>query len=191
MTRHAVCMIALAILALSAAACGSGAVPTNPSPVPVSPSPVPATFEQSQAAFCESFGSMLRAVGNPDANTPSVLSKALDDAVAAKDGAAADRAATAVVAELETGRRQAAESGRYEPARPMAAAMDRVLVAFEVYAQAKRAKAANAPGAVDPQVAFEQAGLAEAWPLMITAVRANPIPSGATPLPCKAFSGTP
>ena len=184
MNRDAVGTIALAILALSAAACGTAAVPA-------SPSPVSATFEQSQAAFCESFGSMLRAVGNPDAGTPSVLSKALDDALAAKDGAAADRAATAVLAELETARHQAAESGRYEPARPMAAAMDRVLVAFEVYAQAKRAKAASAPGAVDPQVAFEQAGLAEAWPLMITAVRANPIPSGATPLPCKAFSGTP
>ncbi|MDQ3128872.1 MAG: hypothetical protein M3Q66_10550 [Chloroflexota bacterium] len=191
MNRHAVRMIALAILTLSTAACASAAVPTNSSPVPASPSPVPATFEQSQAALCDSFGSMLRAVGNPDAGTPSVLSKALDDAVVAKDGAAADRAATAVLAELETGRRQAAESGRYEPARPVAAAMDRILRVFEVYVQAKRAQAANAPGAVDPQAALEQAGGAEAWPLMLMALRANPIPSGATPLPCKAFSGTP
>ncbi len=183
MNRVVAQAICLAFVLLAAVACGSAA-PSAGLSLP------PATFEQSQTAFCDSLGSLLRAVGNPDAGTPSQLSMALDDAVAAKDSLAADRAASTVRAELETGRRQAAEAARWQPAGPMAAAMDRVLRTFEVYVAAKQARAASA-GAPDPQKAFEKAGGLEAWGEMIASVRVNPIPVGASPVPCRAFSGTP
>jgi hypothetical protein len=176
--------IAMVLIVLAGAACGTAA----PS---ASPSPAAATFEEADAAVCAAFGSMLRAVGNPDTGAPSVLSKALDDAVAAGDVVAAERAAASITSELETGRQQAAAAGRWPSAGPSAVAMDTLLVAFEAVITAKRAAAAHTPGAVDPQTAFAQAGGVEAWTAMLQAISTMPVPAGATRKPCPAFSGTP
>ncbi|MEO8470424.1 MAG: hypothetical protein ABI573_12265 [Chloroflexota bacterium] len=175
--------ITIALFMLAAAACGTG----TPSAI----TPKVATFEESSTAFCAAFGSLIRAVGNPDAGTPSVLSKSLDDAVAAGDIASADRAAAAITSELESGRQQAAEAARWQPAEPETAALDRVLVAFEGAITAKRAAAGHGPGSIDPQAAFEQAGGVEAWSALLAAVGSMPVPPGASPKPCPAFSGTP
>ncbi len=181
--------IAMALIVLAGAACGTAAPSASPT-LPPATLP-PATFAEADAAICSAFGSMLRAVGNPDAGTPSVLSKTLDDAVKAGDATAADRAAASMMSELETGRQQAAVAGRWPAAAPSAAAMDTLLAAFEAATRAKQAAAAHTPGAVDPQTAFGQAGGVEAYSAMVQAVSTMPAPSGATRATCKAFSGTP
>jgi hypothetical protein len=173
---------ALGLLAVVLAACGTVASSATPSAV---------GFEESQSAFCSAFGSMLRAVGNPDAGTPSVLSKVLDDAVEAGDLAAAERAAAGMMSELEAGRQEAARAGQWASAQPAADAMDKLLLAFQAMTTAKLAQAGRATGAIDPQLAFEQAGGVDAWTAMLTAARDMPLPDGATPVPCKAYSGTP
>jgi hypothetical protein len=176
----------LALTILAVAACGSGAASVPPS---TAPSAAPATFDDFGAAFCGAFTSLIRAVGNPDAGTPSIMSKALDDAVAAGDASAADRAATAMLSELEAGRLQVAVAARWQPATATMVQMDRLLVAFEALTTAKRAVAAHAPGAVDPQKAFEQAGGVQAWKAVVNGVGSMPVPSGATPSACPAMSG--
>jgi hypothetical protein len=150
----------------------------------------PATYAEFDASFCAAFTSLIRAVGNPDAGTPSALSRTLDDAVRAGDAPAADQAAAAMTAELETGRRHAAAAARWQPATGAMAQMDRLLVAFEVMTTAKRAVAAKVPGAADPQKAFEQAGGVQAWTAVLSGVTTLPIPSGSMPAPCKAMSGS-
>lgn len=176
-------MIASALFVMVAAACGTVTPAASP--------PTAATFEESSTAFCSAFSSLILGVGNPDTGTPSVLSKSLDDAVAAGDLASADRAAAAITSQLETGRKQAADAARWQPAEPTMVAMDRVLVAFEAGVAAKRAAAGRGPGAVDPQTSFDRAGLAEAWSALLEAAGRMPVPSGASPKPCPAFSGTP
>ena len=171
----------VALIVLSVAACGSSARSA-------APSPAPATFDSFSADFCGAFTSLGRAVGNPDANTPSVLSKALDDAVAAGDAAGADRAAAAMMTELEAGRVQTAAAARWQPTAGIMAHMDRLLLAFEAMTTAKRANA-HAPGSADPQQAFEQAGGREAWAGVVGGVGSMPVPSGVPPMTCKAFSG--
>jgi hypothetical protein len=172
---------AAALIVLTVAACGSGA-----SSAP--PSAAPATFDDFGTAFCGAFTSLIRAVGNPDAGTPSVLSKALDDAVKAGDAVEADRAAAAVLSELESGRLQTAAAARWQPTAATMAQMDRLLVAFEAMTTAKRALA-HTPSSADPQKAFEQAGGAQAWAGLMGGVGSMPVPSGASPKPCPAFSG--
>jgi hypothetical protein len=66
--------------------------------------------------------------------------------------------------------------------------MDRLLVAFEAMTTAKRALA-HTPGSADPQKAFEQAGGVQAWGGVVGGVGSMPVPSGASPKPCPAFSG--
>ena len=183
MLRHPLRAIALVLVVLATAACGAGAPSSSPSAAPV-------TYEESNAALCAAFGSMLRAVGNPDTGTPSVLSKQLDDAVAAGNIAAAALAAAGMKTELETGRQQAAVAARWPPAAASMAAMDRLLLAFTAMIAAKQAVAAHTPGA-DPQAAFEKADGVDAWTAMLTGISTMPVPSGVTPVPCKAFSGTP
>jgi hypothetical protein len=173
----------LAVIAVIAA-CGTGAegdAATSP----------PIGFEESQAALCASFGAMLRAVGNPDTGTGSALSTSLDAAVEAGDPAAAERAATGIRAELEVSRQEAGRSGGWAPARPTAVAMDALLAAFEAMTAAKVARAAGTPGAIDPQVAFEQAGGPVAWTALLAELRGLQLPERATWAPCRAFSGTP
>jgi hypothetical protein len=182
MQPNALRTLGLALIASVAVACGSGSS-TN------APSAAPATFADYDAAFCGSFTSLIRAVGNPDAGTPSVLSAKLDAAVTARDTLAADQAAAAMTAELETGRRHAATGARWQPAATTMAEMDRLLVAFEAMTAAKRTLAARGPGAADPQQAFERAGGVEAWSAVLLGVGRMPVPSGTVPSPCRALSG--
>jgi hypothetical protein len=187
MNLHALRAAALAVVVLAVAACGSGAGAPAATPS-VAPSLAPATFDEFSAQFCGAFTSLFRAVGNPDANAPSVMSKALDDAVNAGDGPAADRAAAAMLTELESGRAQAALAARWQPTAATAAQLDRLILAYEAMTTAKRALA-HTPGSVDPGKVFEQAGGREAWAGVVGRVGSMPIPSGAAPQPCKAFSG--
>ena len=181
-TRAGVVALAIALVA----ACGA-----NPASAPAaaSPSAAPMTYDAFSTALCSSFTSLIRAVGNPDLNTPSVMTKALDDAVAAHDAGAADRAASAMLAELEAGRQQAAVAARWLPATETMAAMDRLLAAFEAITQAKRAMAGGAGATVDPQKAVEAAGGVQAWGAVLQGIGAMPVPAGASPKPCKAFTG--
>lgn len=178
-------VIAMVLIVLSGAGCVGTGTPS------ATPTPAAATYEEAEAAVCSAFTALILAVGNPDAGTPSVLSTSLDDAVAAGDATAAGHAAASIKSELETGRQQAAAAGRWQPAGPFAVAMDTLLVAFEAQVAAKLAAASHTPGAVDPQTAFEQAGGAQAWTATLQAITTMPIPAGASPKPCKAFSGTP
>lgn len=135
-------------------------------------------FDAFFIAACSAFDSMLEAVGNPDTGSGSVLSKQLDQAVEAKDGAAADRVAAVMTSVLETGRRHAAAAGSYPSGSPMMIQLDRVLAAFVVMVEAKREIANGTPGAVNPQTAFESAGGVDAWLAMLDAVRTIDRPAG-------------
>ena len=174
----------LAILVLAVAACGSSAPSAPPS---AAPSAAPATFDDVSADFCGSFTSLFLAVGNPDAGTPSIMSKALDDAVAAGDSAAADHAAAAMMTELEAARVQTAAAARWQPTAAIMVHMDRLILAYEAMTKAKLALA-HTPGSTDPGKAFEQAGGVQAWAGVVGGVGSMPVPSGSTQL-CKAFSG--
>ena len=170
----------LALFTLIAVACGSVAQHSASMP--------PATFSDYDAAFCGAFTSLIRAYGNPDTNAPSAMRKALDDSVAAGDRAAADVASTAMLNELEAGRRLAATAARWQPGAATAGHLDRLLVAFEAWTTAKRDRASD-PAALDPQTAFERAGGVDAWTATIQGVSTTPIPAGASPAPCRAFQG--
>jgi hypothetical protein len=186
MTHTSVRAGALALLTVIAVACGSGA-PT-PAPQSAAASPPPATFSDYDAALCGAFTSMIRAYGNPDTNSASVMRKTLEDAIAAGDKAAAERASTAMLNELEAGRHLAATAARWQPGAATAVSLDRLLQAFEAWTSARLALTAN-PSAIDPQQAFERAGGVEAWTATLRGVGTTPVPSGASPLPCRAFSG--
>ncbi len=163
-------MGATLILALIGASCATGAPSAVPSSAPsATPMPAASSFAEYAPAFCSAFGALFLAVGNPDTAAGSVLSKGLDAAVAAHDGPAADRLAAEITTELESGRKSVAQGGGWAPAAPMMAQLDRVFVAFEAMTAAKRSVANQAPNAVEPQIAFEQAGGAEAWTAMLTA----------------------
>jgi hypothetical protein len=183
MNLHALRAGALALVILAVAACGSGAAAPT-----ASPSAAPLTFDEFQTQFCGSFTSLFRAIGNPDANTPSVMSKVLDDAVKAGDGPAADLAAAPMMAELESARVQAAAAARWQPTAAVMVHMDRLIVAFEALTTAKQTLA-HTPGSPEPFKAFEQAGGREEWAAVVDGVGSMAVPSGASPQPCKAFSG--
>jgi hypothetical protein len=188
--------IVTALIVLASAACGTGSPGSTSIPGAAGTPSAPATaaalsYDDSSTAFCAAFTSLIRAVGNPDLNTPSVLSKSLDDAVAAGDVVKAQEAAAAIKSLLETGRQQAATASGWVPAGPATDALGHVLVAFEAQVAAKLAAAGHIPGAIDPQAAFEQAGGITAWSALLQAVGTMPIPSEASPKSCPAFSGTP
>jgi hypothetical protein len=90
--------------------------------------------------------------------------------------------------ELEAGRRFAATAARWQPGATTAASLDRLLLAFEAWTSAKVATATPS-SAIDPQAAFQQAGGADAWTATIQGVGTTAVPAGASPTPCKAFSG--
>lgn len=182
MNIRAVRAATLALVVLSVAACASGASSAAP------PSAAPNTFAEFSTQFCGAFTSLFRAIGNPDANTPSVMSKVLDDAVKAGDGPAADRAAAPMMAELESARVQAAAAARWQPATATMVQMDRLIVAFEALTTAKQTLA-HTPGSPEPFKAFEAAGGREAWAAVVDGVGSMALPSGASAQPCKAFSG--
>ena len=143
------------VLPLILAACGGSSAGSTPTVAPATPAATPAavSFEGFMDAFCSAFKSLDSAVGNPDANTPSINSKALDEAVVAGDAAAADRLAATITADLEAGRHQAALGAGWAPGAPTMMALDRVFVAYEAQIAAKRAGAARAAGA-SPQAVF-------------------------------------
>ena len=175
---------ALTLIAAVAAACSTGAPSQAPSPT-ASPTPIAAatSFDEYAVGFCAAFESLFRAVGNPDTAEGSELSKGLDAAVVAHDGTVAARLAAEISDELEAGRRHVVFASGWSPAKPVMVELDRVLVAFEAMTAAKAAAAAQTPGAVDPQVAFEQAGGLEAWTAMFEAYRAigDARPTGVQP----------
>ncbi len=160
---------------------GSGsAVPTASDPA----SPPAITFDGFVISTCLAFDSMFEAIGNPDTGSGSALSKELDLAVEAKDGAAADRLAAAMTRTLEAGRRQAAVAAGYPSGALMMIQLDRVLEAFAVMVAAKRSLAIGVPGAPDPQTAFERAGGVDAWRAMLDAMRSVDRPSGVPQRTC-------
>jgi hypothetical protein len=130
-----------------------------------------ASYEEYFVAACAAWDGLFRAVGNPDTGTGSDLSRALDAAVAAGDGASAERAAAEMAGVLKAAREQAAVARGWAPRTAVMVQFDRVLAAFEVGTAAKLAKVKGQPN-VDPQAAFEQAGGLEAWFAMIEAARA-------------------
>ncbi len=137
--------------------------------------PAAASFEEYAVGFCSAFDALFRAVGNPDTAEDTVLSKALDAAVAAHDGKSAERLGSEITTELESGRRHVAFARGWPPAGPMMGHLDRVFVAFEAMTTAKVAAANLAPGSAEPtggtpwQTAFEQAGGVDAWFAMLEA----------------------
>ena len=155
---------------------GSGsAVPSASHPA----SPLAITFDTFVISTCLALDSMFEAIGNPDTGSGSALSKELDEAVEAKDGAAADRLAVAMMTRsLDAGRRQAAVAAGYPSGALMMIQLDRVLEAFAVMVAAKRSLANGVPGAPDPRTAFERAGGVDAWRAMLDAVRSVDRPSG-------------
>ncbi|MEO5941578.1 MAG: hypothetical protein ABIQ76_11890 [Candidatus Limnocylindrales bacterium] len=178
----------LALIAIVATACGAANPAVAPSVAPAAATPA-TTYEAFDAAFCGSFTALIRAVGNPDVNSPSKLSKVLDDAVAAGDALAGEQAARAMLDELAAGRRQAAIAAGWQPAAGMMAQMDRLLAAFEEMTIAKRAAAARTPGAIDPTKAFTAAGGVAAWTGVLGGLQALPIPNGAVTRDCPALRG--
>jgi hypothetical protein len=166
---------------------GTTAMPASTDAQP-SLSASPATYSDYDAAVCAAFTSLVRAYGNPDTDSPSVMRTALEDAVAANDPAAAERAAAAMLDELETGRRFAATAALWEPGASAAGSLDRLLLAFEAWTSAKLAGLTD-PSAIDPQTAFEQAGGPEAWSGTLQGLMTVEVPPGASPGPCPAFSG--
>lgn len=170
---------------LLAVACSSSG-PSNPGADPITPAPsgapaVPGrsgeaspassapiggsiTFDEYAALFCGAFAAMDRAVGNPDTGSGSARSRALDAAMAARDGAAARPLAAAITADLEAARGDAALAGAGWPsARPLMAHVDRLMRAFEAQVAVKLAIAEGRPDPGEPQAAFEAAGGLEAW----------------------------
>jgi len=170
-------IVLVALIAVATAACGTGAPSAQPSPVPSpvpSPTPVPvaASFAEYAVGFCSAWEALFRAVGNPDTNSGSELSLALDDAVTAGDGKAAEELAAEMTAELEAGRKAIAYAAGWPPAAPMMAQLDRVFVGFEVMTAAHVAVAKGEPDAVDPQAALERSGAIEAYYAWIEAYKA-------------------
>jgi len=163
-------MVFVALFAVGMAACGGGALIPDSSPTP---RPA-ASFDEYATAFCAAWAALFTAVGNPDTAEGSVLSKALDEAVAAENRPEAERLAAEITAGLESGRRHARVAGAWPPAAPAMAEFDRVFVAFEAMIAAKAAAATVTADPVDPQAAFEQAGGVEAYFAMIEAMRARP-----------------
>ncbi|HEY6015003.1 MAG TPA: hypothetical protein VIU37_13400, partial [Candidatus Limnocylindrales bacterium] len=160
---------------------GPTATPTVALPTVALQSGTVTTFEGFRDAYCASWLSIFKAVGNPDTGGGSDLSHALDAAVTAGDVAAANQAAAAMKAELEAGRRQAQAGAGWLPAAPFMAELDRFLAAFESGTEAERAAAG--PSGVDGraiwQAAFQAAGGIEAWQAMPP--RAGPIASARPP----------
>jgi hypothetical protein len=93
-----------------------------------------------------------------------------------------------MINELEAGRRLAATAARWQPGATTAVSLDRLLLAYEAWTTAKLALASD-PSAIDPQSAFERAGGVEAWKATLEGVGRTPVPPGASPTPCRAFSG--
>jgi hypothetical protein len=167
--------VLIVVVGLGASACGTSA----PAASVARPA---ASYEEYSVAACAAWDALFRAVGNPDTGSGSELSKALDAAVAAGDAATADRRAAETIAVLRAGRQQVAIAAGWQPRAAVMSQLDRVLAAFEAMTMAKAARARNA-NALEPQVAFEQAGGVTAWFAMVDAAKAQPAPASAAQCP--------
>lgn len=154
-------------------ACGPGSVAPSPS---ASSLPLAGSYTDFATSACRAFDALWEAVGNPDTADWSALVRSLDAAVAARNTAEADRLAGTIKARLEEGRGHAAAAAGWAAGAPMMTQMDRLLVAFEAWTEAKRV-AAGTPGAPDPQAAFEAAGGVDAWRTMLGGVGSIPRPA--------------
>ena len=181
----------LLVLAGTAAACGSGEASVAPSvaasvapsvAASVAPNPSPMTFDTYAVAFCSAWDSLFTAVGNPDTGSGSVLSKSLDDAVAAGDAATAERVAATMTSKLEVARQQAAVAAGWPTATTMMGHFDRVVLAYKAMIAAK--KAVGASSQANAQGAFEQAGGVDAWTATFEAYRTVDRPTGSSQANC-------
>lgn len=166
-------LVAIAIAGI-VSACGPGPGSTSPS---ASSLPLAGSYTEFATSTCLAFDALWEAVGNPDTADWSAVTRSLDAAVAARNTTEADRLAATITARLEEGRRHATAAAGWAPGAPLMTHMDRLLVAFEAWTEAKRVKAAD-PAAQDPQAAFEAAGGVDAWRAMLGAVGAIPRPPG-------------
>lgn len=167
--------VRLVIIAIAGvlSACGPGPIAASPS---ASSLPPAGTYTEFASSACQAFDALWEAVGNPDTADWSNLSRSLDAAVAARNAGEADRLAGTIKARLEEGRLHAAAAAGWPSGAPMMTQMDRLLVAFEAWTEAKRVAAGN-PAAPDPQTAFEAAGGVDAWRAMLGAVGTIPRPA--------------
>jgi hypothetical protein len=161
----------LAVLwAVLLAACAAGPS-SSPTPLP------PATSAQEfGAAACSSLTAMSRGIGNPDTAADSVLSAALDDAIRAADQARVDEAAARMQAELSSARSFAQVAAGWPPGAAMAATLDRLMVGFAAFVEAKRAHAAEGLVAADAaaQKALADGGAITAWQALLGGVHGLP-----------------
>jgi hypothetical protein len=176
------------LLALNIAGCaGAPRVSTDPSAGGTA-QPAIASHEEYRDVACQAWDALDRAVGNPETGSGSELSRALDEATATGDGPAADQLAGEIKAALATGRRHLAVARTWATRADTVAQLDRVFAAFEAMTDAKRAVARGEPDAVDPQLAFEQAGGVEAWYAMFETMSEQDAASGK---PCPNVPVTP
>ena len=171
----------ITLIAAAAAGCVTAAPSEAPSPTAV---PAAGSFDEYAVAFCSAWEHLFLAVGNPDTAEGSVLSMALDDAVASHDGTKAEQLAEQITQEIKSGREDVAVGAGWPPATPIMVEMDRVFVGFQVMTAAKVAKAKGSPNAVDPQVAFEGSGALMAWSAMFEAHAALGAERPASVQPC-------
>ena len=182
-------ILAVALLGALLAGCGPQGVPGALPDATVLPRA--SSFDDYAVAFCTAWDAMFRAVGNPDTGAGSDLSKALDAAVEAKDGLAAERIGEEIRTELEDGRRAALSGVGWAPATKTMEELDRVFVAFEKMTAAKVAVANEDPDAIDPQLVLEQAGGMEAWAAMFEAYHAIGADRPADVQPCEGLPISP
>ncbi len=184
MTQPSTRAIAIAMVLVAGLCVGcrsgepGGAKPSDSSPARA------ATYEEFGSAFCNAFGALFTAVGNPDTGIGSQLSLSFEAAVAAGQATKADQLATTITAQLEQGRGQAAIAAGWAPGAPSMAQLDRLFVAYEAMVAARRTSVDPAGGGVSPQAAFEGAGGPAAWTGMFEAARTMTRPAGAAPVRC-------
>lgn len=188
MTRSVMRAVVL-VAALAVGGCG-GAAPSvaPPSATRISAQPSIGSDEEYRVVACQAWDALDRAVGNPETGSGSTLSRGLDEAAASGDGPAADRLAADIKAELAKGRRHLAVARTWAPREETIEQLDRIFVAFTAMTEAKMALANGEADAVDPQLAFEQAGGVEAWYAMVETMSG---PDAASGKPCPNVPVTP
>jgi hypothetical protein len=167
--RHLGLAVTVAVSLTLVAGC-SGGSPSSPTPTASStPAPKATSAREFATAVCSSLTAMSRAIGNPDTASDSVLSAALDEAIRAGDAARVQEAAASMKAELESARQLAAVAGGWQPGAAAAVQLDRLMLAFEAWTEAKRATASQGLAAAETaaQAALIKAGGGEAWGALI------------------------
>lgn len=174
--------VMLALLSAALVAGCTSESPSSPTPMP------PATSAQEfGVATCSSLTAMSRAIGNPDTASDSILSAALDDAIRIGDQARVDEAAARMQAELVSARAYARVAAGWPPGATTGATLDRLMVAFQAFVEAKRATAVQGLAAADTaaQSALADSGGIEAWQALIRAGAGIPAEVAATLADCR------